>query len=466
MLKQIKNWIMRNKNKAVCPVCSCTKTKELKAPKNNAFSYADKSTDNKLLQCKNCRSMFWQPFFNCDYDTYGVGEFYFKYYYEHDAGLCFMTSLAYPFHKLLKQKNNILEIGSGVGFLLKFLKLCAGKNKQNIHGLEPALNGPMHNFSLCKENLCGYYPKDAIKKKYDLIFCSEVIEHVPNFRSFFKNIVNGLSKEGIAVLTTPNADAFFSESKYNKHSMAGRGQHLTIFSSKGISTLCKEHPFLNYHLFHSEGKTGGARHVLFISKSDILKKIEYLVPSEESVLFTLENWLRLYTDELKSNSKMLPAKGKEYLLLRLYAERIEIDVNKAKWKEANNDFEFFAIQFKKAYKLNWSIADLERLYSDLKKITWSEKNFANFCMQYPCFLTKVLYYQGMFLLNAPETNLAEAKNFLELAVKFGEIESHFVFFLANEEIWGLAKKHVKIAEERLNPKTSLFSQFINKVFIL
>jgi 2-polyprenyl-3-methyl-5-hydroxy-6-metoxy-1,4-benzoquinol methylase len=69
--------------------------------------------------------------------------------------------------------------------LLKKAKIRL-KNKKNF-SFKKVLN---ENFSL--------------KKKYDIIFCYETVEHVFNFQRFIKSLKNHLKKDGYLIITCPN----------------------------------------------------------------------------------------------------------------------------------------------------------------------------------------------------------------------------------------------------------------------
>lgn len=110
--------------------------------------------------------------------------------------------------KLIKGQN-ILEIGSGSGILLSILST----NYKHLHfeGLEPFNNG---FFSLKKLN--NITKKSGAKihnlsyenyntyKKYDLIFCINVFEHLKDWRGFIDKCYELLRKDGQLIILCPN----------------------------------------------------------------------------------------------------------------------------------------------------------------------------------------------------------------------------------------------------------------------
>ena len=92
------------------------------------------------------------------------------------------------FKNLLKKINlnepEILDYGSGVGANLSILKQFS----KNVDAYEP--NGEMHE--LIKEKY-KVNVINTIEKKYDLIFLTDVIEHIEDDKTQMKNIVNLLN---------------------------------------------------------------------------------------------------------------------------------------------------------------------------------------------------------------------------------------------------------------------------------
>lgn len=121
----------------------------------------------------------------------------------------------------IKNKNKILEIGSGPCFLLSYLTKNFPKKK--IIGIEPTGEGfnryksyisklkKKYGFKLLEK---GYEDYKNTSKKYDLIFSINVIEHVNSWKNFIKFVSNNLSDEGKCILVFPNY-SFPYESHFN-----------------------------------------------------------------------------------------------------------------------------------------------------------------------------------------------------------------------------------------------------------
>jgi len=117
----------------------------------------------------------------------------------------------YPF--LPKDRNiNICDIGCGSGFFLYYLKQ---KNYKNICGVDIS----SEQIKQCKsKGLQDVYLEDGIdflkknKEKFDLIFCSNLLEHLSTEKLYLllAQFYRSLKKNGQAFIAVPNATSLFS----------------------------------------------------------------------------------------------------------------------------------------------------------------------------------------------------------------------------------------------------------------
>ena len=104
---------------------------------------------------------------------------------------------------------NILEVGCGAGILTEAL----GRLRANVTGLDPSeelieaarnhLNGQSLNNV---EYVCNVIEEHAINnvEKYDAVIASEVVEHVPDQKSFLHECTKCLKTNGSIFVTTFN----------------------------------------------------------------------------------------------------------------------------------------------------------------------------------------------------------------------------------------------------------------------
>jgi 2-polyprenyl-3-methyl-5-hydroxy-6-metoxy-1,4-benzoquinol methylase len=97
-----------------------------------------------------------------------------------------------------------LEVGPGSGVYLpalceRFKKVVAlDIERTHITALREMFEH-LDNLELVMDDLC----RRAWEEPFDLVLCSEVIEHVPNPSDFMAGLANSVRPKGILVLTTP-----------------------------------------------------------------------------------------------------------------------------------------------------------------------------------------------------------------------------------------------------------------------
>ncbi|MCD4831883.1 MAG: class I SAM-dependent methyltransferase [Anaerohalosphaeraceae bacterium] len=100
--------------------------------------------------------------------------------------------------------NSILEIGCGNGYFLKYLldELNVDVSKIDIAGVDISPNA----VDVAKKVLAGNFSvldvsKNTLESKYGLIICSEVLEHISDYKSALGNIAKMCN--GYIIISTP-----------------------------------------------------------------------------------------------------------------------------------------------------------------------------------------------------------------------------------------------------------------------
>jgi len=113
--------------------------------------------------------------------------------------LCdFLDSFDWP-------SKTVLEVGAGLGF---FTGVIRGFNpgKFTTIDISPNLIGKIKDAypGIDAQTVDLMSLSHELKQKYDLIICSEVIEHTPNPREAFFQLCACLAPNGILIVSTPN----------------------------------------------------------------------------------------------------------------------------------------------------------------------------------------------------------------------------------------------------------------------
>jgi len=143
--------------------------------------------------------------------------------------------------KMLDGYNDVLEVGAGDGFQSRIVDVCVKKLilsdnlKKNKEYFEN------NYFKKNKYLIHDFTKKPAInlKKKFDGIFCLDVIEHIHKSKSktFIKNINYCLKQNGTVIIGTPTKESQKYASKLSKFA------HINIYSQKELKKFLK--PFYN-----------------------------------------------------------------------------------------------------------------------------------------------------------------------------------------------------------------------------
>ena len=121
---------------------------------------------------------------------------------------------------LLKELNSspsckLLDAGCGNGELLIAIKK-ARKGINSLTGVDISENVIERN----RKRVPGIdfhvldLEKEALDERFDLIICSEVIEHLLNQRKAMKNLAAMLADYGVLLLTCPTGRVYFTERRF------------------------------------------------------------------------------------------------------------------------------------------------------------------------------------------------------------------------------------------------------------
>ena len=230
-----------------CPVCFS----------NDIFLFMRGIYDSKttsVLECRECGMQFLNPMMSSEEEDKYYEDYYEKQRSRHfnymdmediqNRSISHYQQYKNIYLNLLNNKKNILEIGSGTGGFLSFLKnnywdldcYCIERcnaNKEFIKNKLPDV--------VLKENI-----EDFSDNKFDIIVAFGVFEHIKNSDTFLSTIRNKLSGNGVLALNVPNKlnplVYLYNLDEFKKFTYMK--QHYYTFTEESLNLLAKRNGFL------------------------------------------------------------------------------------------------------------------------------------------------------------------------------------------------------------------------------
>jgi len=246
------------KKERTCPFCKISNSKKkifLKENIDNSkidkFSFSSRKIPEfmnfELLKCKNCSLIYANkiPNFTKIKKLYNETIYPFR----QEAFDASKTYFEYLKKNLkIKKRNNALEIGTGNGVFLVFLKKLGFSS---AIGVEPSKEAIFLASNKVKKKIVhGMFEEIKIRRNFfDLICCFMTMEHVydPN-KTLFKSY-NSLKKGGFIALVTHDAENIL-------HKILGKNspiidiEHLQLFSKESIKSALISSGFVNIKIIN------------------------------------------------------------------------------------------------------------------------------------------------------------------------------------------------------------------------
>ena len=208
--------------------------------------------------------------------------------------------------RTIKPNGSFLDIGCAHGLLLD-----AAKNLGfETNGVEPTLKNAevaqAKGHSIFNGWLNDFVEKNG-DKRFDVITCLDVIEHIDNPQPFLRLATSLLKDDGLMVVSTPNYSGFIAKILGAKDPYMTPPEHVTFFTIDGmkkLSDLC--------NLKVKKIKSFGS-----LIPSEMERSIDCYIPKQLRILspviiicvtlgFKILNWARLGLEqELYLNKKSL-----------------------------------------------------------------------------------------------------------------------------------------------------------------
>ncbi len=261
-------WLSGGRHEGIrCAVCGCQE------PLSEVLEVPSMAPPHQLLtlsRCPRCSSLSYDPPDIRDFsDLDQKREDFWRFYVEQGAGI---WETVWPL--LVDQApgpRSLLDVGCGFGFTLDFWRR---RHCGEARGIELAdygrLGAEMLGVPISHEFLQD--TPDLQGRRFDVVYASEVVEHVPDPQAFVELLSRWVADDGLLVLTTPNAN-YIDPSFASTTQLAALapGFHGFLLSPQAFAKLARDAGFA-----HVEVREYGERQLLWASRTP--HRLDFAMP--------------------------------------------------------------------------------------------------------------------------------------------------------------------------------------------
>ena len=196
----------------------------------------------RFARCRACGSLTAAGRLLEYTDDDGLDPEIWRHYLHVGAGIDFMVR---PLERVRREgaAPSLLDVGCGFGFTLDYWRRMTGGE---VAGVEPSGYGRMGREMLGLPIQLAYLSEaNALRgRRFDLVFSSEVIEHVPDPAAFLQELRGHLAPGGTLILTTPRAEFVRPENTGSVLlSVLSPGLHKLLFSARALEAALRDAGF-------------------------------------------------------------------------------------------------------------------------------------------------------------------------------------------------------------------------------
>ena len=200
-----------------------------------------------LFRCGACASVTMWPQPDKDYTDHAGSDTELRDYVEMNCSIHDITKAVMP-AVLATGATRYLDVGCGFGFSLDIVRRLSDCR---VVGVEPAHYGragrellgvPVYPVVLTEPAPAQTIPE--LRGPFDVIFASEVIEHVSDATGFLNTLGTYLAPAGVLALTTPRAAAVSEPHSGNeKLAVISPGAHVFLYSDTALKAALNRSGF-------------------------------------------------------------------------------------------------------------------------------------------------------------------------------------------------------------------------------
>lgn len=190
----------------------------------------------KLIKCENCGLIKTYPVLDFNYNGASISFFaqnipLFEIYAREILNIIFQH----------KQKGALLDVGCGIGVLLKEAK-SLGFNTRGVEVSKTASSYGVENFSLDIIN-SDLIKSDLPKETFDVVVLNHVFEHIKEPVSLLNGIKRVLKPDGVVLFVVPNMESLSAKLFLRFMPLINLREHIWHFSKKTLARLLADNGF-------------------------------------------------------------------------------------------------------------------------------------------------------------------------------------------------------------------------------
>lgn len=214
-----------------CPACGA----ESACPKVLSVANLRKKSETLALhECPECRSYFFHPMPDTNY-TEGYSGEVANYHLLQGTSLEFaLTAIS----ALPQKTGRLLDVGCGPGFIVD---LWERMELGEATGIEPSPMGKFAINDLHRRIRVLHLDEDTETpdNAFDIVFSTEVLEHVSDPASFLRSMSKKVASHGALIFSTPNVGCLGGDAPLASNLMEALspGFHVVLFSEQALRRL-------------------------------------------------------------------------------------------------------------------------------------------------------------------------------------------------------------------------------------
>jgi 2-polyprenyl-3-methyl-5-hydroxy-6-metoxy-1,4-benzoquinol methylase len=204
----------------------------------NAYNQTDVELASKeFFQCNDCKVIFLSPLLS----NQELSAFYTSYHANENAITKTKKKIKRATRRIktLKVKSNaktFLDVGCNVGTAVEAAR-CLGLDATGIEIDASATDIAKKQFPECTFININVEEHSKSKEKYDLVYCSEVIEHVPDPLAFANALYHLVNPGGLLFITTPDSGHLLRPKDFISWNEVKPPEHIFWYNKESIKRL-------------------------------------------------------------------------------------------------------------------------------------------------------------------------------------------------------------------------------------